>query len=230
MTATDEVERLTGEDDIEMATFKQVTGHGAYAALGEYTNMNGFLHTFEIVTRRVRNVECYVRPKQKAVLKVIKVNKARGEVDTSLKHISSEQRKSKLIKVKNNEKATISMEFIKSKLKLTDVQVAEIQRMMLQKHDYVYATFEAIARKGLDEIRNIDLVPELKQAMEEESSKAGARSFVTYIGAPKFRIAFMAEKFEVAKKTISNTVEKQRVIFDFSREESKKAHQQGQAA
>lgn len=171
MTATDEVQRLPEDGEIIIATVKEVTGHGAYVTLDEYDNMTGFLHISEIATGWIRNVERYVRPKQKAVLKVIRVNKTRGEVDTSLKQVSGEERKSKLIEVKKKEKATAFMDFIMSKLKLADVQVAEIEEKILQKYDYVYDAFEAIARKGPEATQNIDLAQEVKSAMEEESSK-----------------------------------------------------------
>jgi translation initiation factor 2 subunit 1 len=171
MTATDEVQRLPEEGEVVIATVKEVTGHGAYVTLDEYNSMTGFLHISEIATGWIRNVERYVRPKQKAVLKVIRVNKTRGEVDTSLKQVSGEERKSKLIEVKKNEKATAFMDFVKSKLKLTNEQVAEIEEKILQKYDYVYDAFEAVAKKGPEAIQSIDLAPEVKQAMEEESNK-----------------------------------------------------------
>jgi translation initiation factor 2 subunit 1 len=270
MTATDEVQRLPEEGEIVIATVKEVTGHGAYVTLDEYNNMTGFLHISEIATGWIRNVERYVRPKQKAVLKVIRVNKTRGEVDTSLKQVSGEERKSKLIEVKKNEKATAFMEFIKSKLKLVDAQVADIEEKILQKYDYVYDAFEAIARKGPEAIQNLDLGQEIKDAMEEESnkiqipqvevrgimeisskksdgiemikstlagvesSKGGAKTTVTYVGAPRYRIVVSAENFKVAEKSMNNAVEKirsaiekQHGAFNFAREESKKAHQAG---
>jgi translation initiation factor 2 subunit 1 len=270
MTATDEVQRLPEDGEIVIATVKEVTGHGAYVTLDEYNNMTGFLHISEIATGWIRNVERYVRPKQKAVLKVIRVNKTRGEVDTSLKQVSGEERKSKLIEVKKSEKATAFMDFIKSKLKLVDPQVAEIEEKILQKYDYVYDAFEAVARKGRDAIQNIDLAPEIREAIEEESnkiqipqvevrgimeisskkpdgieiikstlagvesSKGGATTMVTYVGAPRYRIVVNAENFKVAEKSMNNAVEKirsaiekQHGAFSFTREESKKSHQSG---
>ena len=171
MAATDEIQRLPEEGEIVIATVTQVTGHGAYVTLDEYNNMTGFLHISEIATGWIRNIERYIRPKQKAVLKVIKVNKVRGEVDTSLKQVSGEERKSKLIEVKKNDKAATFLDFIKSKLKLTDETVKEIEDVLLQKYDYLYDAFEAVSRKGLDAIQNINLSPEIKNAIEEASKR-----------------------------------------------------------
>lgn len=171
MAATDEIQRLPEEGEIVIATVTQVTGHGAYVTLDEYNNMTGFLHISEIATGWIRNIERYIRPKQKAVLKVIKVNQVRGEVDTSLKQVSGEERKSKLIEVKKDDKADTFLDFIKSKLKLTDETVKEIEDVLLQKYDYVYDAFEAVSRKGLDAIQNINLSPEIKNAIEEASKR-----------------------------------------------------------
>jgi translation initiation factor 2 subunit 1 len=171
MTATDEIQRLPDEGEIMIVTVRQVTGHGLYVTLNEYNSMTGFLHISEIATGWIRNIERYVRAKQKAVLKVIRVNKVRGEVDTSLKQVSAEECKSKLIEVKKNDKAATFFNFVKSKLKLTDQQVQDIEDRVLQKYDYVYDAFEAVSRKGLDAIQNIDLSPEIKNAIEEVSGR-----------------------------------------------------------
>ena len=85
MTVTNEIQRLPEEGEIIIATVRQVTGYGTYVTLDEYNNMTSFLHISENVTGWIRNIERYVRPKQKAVLKVISVNRVRGEVVTSLK-------------------------------------------------------------------------------------------------------------------------------------------------
>lgn len=171
MSAAQEASRLPDEGEIVIATVREVTGHGAYVTLDEYNSMTGFLHISEIATGWIRNIERYVRPKQKAVLKVIRVNRARGEVDCSLKQVSGEERKSKLIEVKKSEKADAFMDFIKAKLKLADPQVAEIEDKVLQKYDYVYDIFEDIARKGPELLQKFDFSDDVKKAMEEESNK-----------------------------------------------------------
>ncbi len=171
MTVTDEIQSLPEKGEIIIATVRQMTGHGVYVTLDEYSDMTGFLHISEIATGWIRNIERYVRPKQKTVLKVIRVNKVRGEVDTSLKQVSGEERKSKLIQVKKSDKADTFLDFIKSKLNLSDQQVQEIEDKILQKYDYVCDGFEAVSRKGFDAIENIEIPPEIKNSIVEASKR-----------------------------------------------------------
>jgi translation initiation factor 2 subunit 1 len=126
--------------------------------------MTCFLHISPIATGWIRNVACYVRPEQKAVLKVMRVNKVNGEVDTSLKQVSGEERKSRLIEVKKSDQANIFLDFIKSKLSLPDQQCQEIEDRIPQKYDCVNDAFEAVSRKGLDAIQNIELAHEINNA------------------------------------------------------------------
>jgi translation initiation factor 2 subunit 1 len=171
MTTTDEIQRLPEEGEIIIATVREVTGHGAYLTLEEYNNMTGFLHISKIATGWIRNIERYVRPKEKAVLKVIRVNKVRGEVDTSLKQVSGEERKSKLIEAKKSDKAATLLGFVRSKLELTHQQVQKVEDKILQRYDYAYDAFEAVSLKGLDAIQNIELSQEIKSAIEEASRR-----------------------------------------------------------
>ena len=202
MTTTDEIQRLPEEGEIIIATIRQVTGHGVYVTLDEYSNMNGFLHISEIATGWIRNIERYVRPKQKAVLKVIRVNKVRGEVDTSLKQVSGEERKSKLIEVKRSDKAVTLLDFIKLKLKLTDQEVQEIEGKLLQMYEYLYDAFDAVSRKGLDAIQSIDLSQEIKRAIEEASKRIPA-PLVEISGVMEIK-SKKPDGIEIIKNTLAN--------------------------
>lgn len=167
----DDLKNIPEEGDIVFANVKQVTNHGAYVALEEYGDLTGFLHISEIATGWIRNIERYVRPGQKIVLKVIRVNKARSEVDLSLKQVSGEEKKSKIIEVKKNEKANAFMKIIQDKTHLSKEQIKEIEEKILTKYDYVYDLFEAVAKKGIDVLDIFEFPADVNKTIEVESSK-----------------------------------------------------------
>jgi translation initiation factor 2 alpha subunit (eIF-2alpha) len=66
--------------------------------------------------------------------------------------------------VKKSDQANIFLDFIKSKLSLPDQQCQEIEDRIPQKYDCVNDAFEAVSRKGLDAIQNIELAHEINNA------------------------------------------------------------------
>ena len=166
-----ETKKLPDLGEIVIVTVKEVTGHGAYVTLDEYDNLTAFLHISEIATGWIRNIERYVKAKQKTVLKVIRVNPTRSEVDLSLKQVTGEEKKAKVMEVKKDEKGANFMDVIKTNLGYDQSNIKEIEEKISQKYDFIYDAFEAVAIKGPEVLSTLDLKPEVIEAIELESKK-----------------------------------------------------------
>ena len=168
---TTEVKVLPEVGEIVITTVKDVASHGAYVTLDEYDGMTGLLHISEIATGWVRNIERWVKPKQKAVLKVIRVNKTRAEVDLSLKQVGGEDRKKKLIEVKKDEKGRAYMELIKERCNLSDEQVKKYSELLSENVPMLYDVFESVTKNGIKILEDFVLPKEVVAAIEAIASK-----------------------------------------------------------
>ena len=157
--------------EIVIATIAKISDHGAYVTLDEYNKIQGFLHVSEIAPGWVRKVNKYVKEGEKKVLLVKKVETGRKEIDLSLKQISKEQRKKKLLDVKRFEKEQGILKNIEEKAKLTTKQIEELEDQFLSKYDSVYDAMLNIAIKGTAEINDLKLPKKILTTIEEICSK-----------------------------------------------------------
>jgi translation initiation factor 2 subunit 1 len=147
------------EGELVLATVKEISPHGVYVTLDEYGKLPAFLHISEIATGWVRDISRYAKPGQKIVLKVIRINRSRREIDLSLRQVSGEEKKEKIIEVKKTEKARAILDAVKLKLKLDDNQVRELERVLTENYDSAYDSLEDIARRGQKAIQKIPHLP-----------------------------------------------------------------------
>jgi translation initiation factor 2 subunit 1 len=54
---------------------------------------------------------------------------------------------------------------------MSDEKIIELQDLVLQKFDYLYDMFEAVAFKGIDSIKSLDISEEVRSAIADESKK-----------------------------------------------------------
>ena len=157
--------------EIVIATITKISDHGAYVTLDEYNKIQGFLHVSEIAPGWVRKVHRYVKEGEKKVLLVKKVGSERREIDLSLKQISKEQRKKKLLDVKRFEKEQGILKNIQEKAKLTTKQIEELEDQFLSKYDSVYDAMLNVAIKGTGEINDLKLQKKILTTIEDICSK-----------------------------------------------------------
>ena len=166
-----ETQELPEIGEIVIATITKVSDHGAYVTLDEYDGVQGFLHISEIAPGWVRKVRRYVKENEKKVLLVKKIQAKRGEIDLSLKQISKEQRKKKLLDVKRFEKEQGIIKNIQEKAELSTKQIEDIEDKLLSKYDSIYDAIIDIATKNKDILNNLEISEKIQTVIEDISSK-----------------------------------------------------------
>ena len=166
-----ETQELPEVGEIVLATIAKLTDHGAYVTLDEYNNTQGFLHVSEIAPGWVRSVNKFVREGEKKVLLVKKVNPGRSEIDLSLKQVSKEQQKKKLLEVKRIEKGKTLLDGVKASAGLTDKDLEKVEDAIFAKYDFIYDAFLDVASKGIGALDELKLAKKVATAIAEASSK-----------------------------------------------------------
>ena len=166
-----ETQELPEVGEIVIATIKKTGDHGAYVSLDEYDNIQGFLHISEIAPGWVRKVTKYVKDGDKKVLLVKKIQEDRAEIDLSLKQISKEQRKKKLLEVKRFEKEQGILKNIQDKVKLSSEEVDDLEEKLLSKYKSIYDAIIEIGTKNINVIDDLEISEKIKKTIDELSKK-----------------------------------------------------------
>lgn len=148
MTQETEEQNIPEVGELVLALVVKISGHGVKVILEEYNNISGFLHISEIATGWVKSISKFVSVNQKVVLKVIRVDVVRGEIDLSLRQVSGEDRKQKLLSIKRYEKIMLIFDSLQTKLKLTDEQKDEYLDKIEEEFESVYSGLEELVKKG----------------------------------------------------------------------------------
>ncbi len=166
-----EIQELPEQGEIVLSTVTKVMDHGAYVTLDEYNDIQGFLHISEIAPGWIRAVSRYVKEGEKKVLLVKKVNPGRGDIDLSLKQVSKDQKKRKLLEVKKFEKEKTLLQSVKEKAKLSDEDIEKLEDSLYSKYDSIYDAFTEIARNGIGKIKGLKIPKKTLSALEDVCSK-----------------------------------------------------------
>ena len=166
-----ETQELPEIGEIVIATITKISDHGAYVTLDEYDKIQGFLHVSEIAPGWVRKVKRYVKECEKKVLLVKKIGKNRTEIDLSLKQISRDQRKKKLLDVKRFEKEQGILKNIQDKSKLSTKEIDEFEEKLLSKYDSVYDAVVEIASTNINVIDDLKISEKIKKVIQDVCKK-----------------------------------------------------------
>lgn len=153
--------------EIVICTVREITSHGIYVNLDQYEGMNGFLHVSEISTGWVRNIERVAKPQQKLVLKVIRANRLRKEIDLSLRQVTNEERRAKVIEWKREERALAIVNVVKNRLNLSDERTRSLVRKLEEEYGTLYEALETAAKRREKALQSLGLPPEDAKVIAE---------------------------------------------------------------
>ena len=147
--------------ELVLALVTSMSSHGAKVVLEEYNNMYGFLHVSEIATGWVKNISRFITVNQKVVLKVIRIDSARAEVDLSLRQVSGEDRKQKLLSVKRYDKTRTIFDSLQTRLKITENRKNQYFDMIEDQFGTVYFGLEDLIKNGDKAFDKLDIPKEV---------------------------------------------------------------------
>jgi translation initiation factor 2 subunit 1 len=157
--------------EIVICTVRELTSHGIYVNLDQYDGTNGFLHVSEISTGWVRNIDRVAKVSQKLVLKVIRVNRARREIDLSLRQVTNEERRAKVIEWKREERAIAIIDAVKKKVGLDDAEEKAVKQKLEERFGTLYEALETAAKQGEKGIASAGLAEKVAKAIVEVASE-----------------------------------------------------------
>ncbi len=139
------------EGEVVMCTVKKVERFGAFVALDEYRGKEGFIHISEVSTNWVKNIRDFFKEGRKVVVKVMRIDRSKGQIDLSLKRTTEQQKKYKIQQWKQRQKSEKLLEMAAKKLKKTAEQAnVDVVEKLTSEFPDLYTAFEEVVRSGKD--------------------------------------------------------------------------------
>ncbi|MFQ5405886.1 MAG: translation initiation factor IF-2 subunit alpha [Candidatus Micrarchaeia archaeon] len=130
-----------------LASVKKIMPYGAFCTLDEYTDTEAFLHISEVSSGWIRNIREHVKEGQKIVVKVLRVDTEKRQIDLSLKRVTEVDRKRKMEAYKSEKRAVKLLERVATKLKKPFKAVMDQAGAPLsEEFGGLFAAFEAVSQ------------------------------------------------------------------------------------
>jgi translation initiation factor 2 subunit 1 len=155
--------------DLVVASVTRVEDYGAYVKLDEYAGIEGLVHISEISTTWVRNIRDHAREGQKLVLKVLRVNPQRNQIDLSLRRVTGREKSEKMLEWKKERKAEAIIKSAAEKINRPEEDAEAVKNTILEKFGGLYDPLEEAIDGGSEALVKAGLSEEWAQAISEVS-------------------------------------------------------------
>lgn len=155
--------------DLVVATVRRVEDYGAYVRLDEYQGIEGLVHISEVSTTWVRNIRDHVREGQKLVLKVLRVNPQRSQIDLSLRRVTGREKAEKMLEWKKERKAESIIRSAADKLQKSPAELEQVRGVLLDKFGGFYEPLEEALEAGAEYLSKAGVPEDWAQTLAEVS-------------------------------------------------------------
>ncbi len=156
------------EGEIVLCTVKRIQKTTVFVELDEYqNNREGIIHISEISPGRIRTILDFVKEGKKIVCKVLRRNERYGNLDLSLRRVTTGQKLNKLKDLKLEDKSEKIIEAVCKQLKLDFNKVYdEVSNKLLKQYESVGLAFQAIAENEELSLADSDVDKKTADALE----------------------------------------------------------------
>jgi translation initiation factor 2 subunit 1 len=165
-------EGLPSINELCIATVDKIFELGAYVKLDEYGGLEAYLPWNEVSSKWVKNIREVIKEGQKIVVKVIRVDRRKNQVDVSLKRVAEAERKRKIKEWKRTRRAWKILETVVKRLGATPEEAySEVWLKLERSYGDVMAGLEEAAAVGAEVLRKVGVPDRWIDALMEEVPK-----------------------------------------------------------
>ena len=156
------------ENSIVLCKVKKIQKTTVFVELENYKKVEGIIHISEISPGRIRTIRDYVKEGKKVVCKVLRKNEKYGNLDLSLRRVTTGQKLEKLKEIKREEKCEKIIESASKKLKLEFEEIyKELNFKTKQEYNSISQCFQDIAENQSVSLEKIGIEKKLAKTLEE---------------------------------------------------------------
>lgn len=154
--------------ELVIGTVYRILEHGAYVLLDEYGGVEAYAPINEVVQSWFHDIKDYLRPGQKTVFRVIRVDARRRFIDVSLRKVREEEKKEKLTRWKRMLRGVKLLELVAKKLNMPlERALREFGWKLEDYYGDFLSIFENVVKYGPDDLRKLGLSDDVINAIVE---------------------------------------------------------------
>lgn len=150
-----------------MCIVNKIHFHSIFVNIIEYGKLQGMIHISEVSPGRIRNIRDFVKEGKTIIVKVLRVNTERNQVDLSLRRVTESQRRTKVNQIKQEQVAESIIEFIAKDTKVNKQDLFnEIYPIVLAHYESLFDCFFDVVEHGL-KLEKIGMQKKTAQQFED---------------------------------------------------------------